>query len=239
MFCSKCGTKIPNGAAFCHNCGTKTPTQQAQPFIQGAQPPVQQVQPYMQPPTQQVQQPMGQVPLQGGMPGYGGFQNPYQGMNYNNMFDMNRVGNKMNFVGFGAALFMFIFLFLPVIHYSVMGFLSFDYNLFQLGAFPIITAIILIFVVIATAFFSFIKMDTPILIAGIVATLFMFIITIIFICKGYSIKISFMGESKVFSASEAAEDGRLSITFGFIMLWISSLVTVFAGVCRKYIPALR
>ena len=68
-------------------------------------------------------------------------------------------------------------------------------------------------------------MDTPILIAGIVAVAFMFVVTIIFICKGYSIKISFMGESEVLSAKEVSDGGKLSVTFSFIMLWISSLAT--------------
>lgn len=214
MFCSNCGKQIPDGSAFCPECGAT---------LGGAQ---------------------GAAPAQGQamqnfQQGFNNFSNAVKGADYSDAFNMNRTGNKMNFVGFGAALLMLIFLFLPVIHLSVMGLMSFDYNLFQLGAFPIITAIVLILVVCATAFFSFIKMDTPILIAGIVAVAFMFVVTIIFICKGYSLKISFMGESEVLSAKEVSDGGKLSVTFSFIMLWISSLATAFAGICRKFIPALR
>ena len=214
MFCSNCGKQIPDGSAFCPECGATLGGAQAAPA-------------------------QGQA-MQNFQQGFNNFQNAVKGADYSDAFNMNRTGNKMNFVGFGSALLMLIFLFLPVIHLSVMGLMSFDYNLFQLGAFPIITAIVLILVVCATAFFSFIKMDTPVLIAGLVATVFMFILTIIIICKGFNVTIEFMGMKDSGPVKDITDEGgKVGITFGFIMLWISSLATAFAGICRKFIPALR
>ena len=214
MFCSNCGKQIPDGSAFCPECGATLGGAQAAPA-------------------------QGQA-MQNFQQGFNNFQNAVKGADYSDAFNMNRTGNKMNYVGFGAALLMLIFLFLPVIHLSVMGLMSFDYNLFQLGAFPIITAIVLILVVCATAFFSFIKMDTPVLIAGLVATVFMFILTIIIICKGFNVTIEFMGMKDSGPVKDITDEGgKVGITFGFIMLWISSLATAFAGICRKFIPALR
>ncbi len=218
MFCSNCGKQIPDGSAFCPECGATLGGAQAAPA-------------------------QGQA-MQNFQQGFNNFQNAVKGADYSDAFNMNRTGNKMNFVGFGAALLMLIFLFLPVVSVSIdasfLGTFKFKNSLFQIGAMGIITAIILILVVCATAFFSFIKMDTPVLIAGIVATVFMFILTIIIICKGFNVTIELMGMKDSGPVKDITDEGgKVGITFGFIMLWISSLATAFAGICRKFIPALR
>ena len=231
MFCSNCGKQIPDGSAFCPECGATLGGAQAAP--QGAA-------------------------MQNFQQGFNNFQNAVKGADYSDVFNMNRTGNKMNFVGFGAALLMLIFLFLPMYHItakvSAMGEsekTSESFNIFQCGGFAIFVAIVLILVIIATAFFSFIKMDTPILIAGLVATVLMLILTILFIAgavtltkDGDSMKakdaIDMMKQAGAYAAMFG---GKLKIsaggTFSFIMLWIATLGTVFAGICRKFIPALR
>ena len=85
MFCSNCGKQIPDGSAFCPECGATLGGAQAAP--QGAA-------------------------MQNFQQGFNNFQNAVKGADYSDAFNMNRTGNKMNFVGFGSALLMLIFLFL-------------------------------------------------------------------------------------------------------------------------------
>lgn len=103
MFCSNCGTQIPEGSLFCGNCGTKVEAQPApQPAYEAPQQPAYEA--VQQPAYQAVQQPAYEAP----QPAYTVPQQPVQVapvVNNANDPELNSLAtNTMIFGILGAAL---------------------------------------------------------------------------------------------------------------------------------------
>lgn len=148
------------------------------------------------------------------------------------LFDFNRTGKTVNYLGIHAAVLMLITLFIPIfgIGDSDSGIIGF--SLWRCGAFGIIVAILFMIGAAGCAFFSVTKKDTIVFIIGLTLVLFTLIFNIILWAKGFKVSI---GDTDVKMKTYDKLGADFPAAMGIFLMWISSLLCTFAGVCRKFI----